>query len=770
MPTKPLTVGMVGENVAALHQALAALGLSIPEAEMKRRFFGPGTREAVKQCQAQSGLTPSGICDEGTGALLHLPSGGEPPPMQLRPRTSELPPLTRAVPMQPIESPGRTPVTASRETAPGDAGAVTAHRFPTRPLSDPARPPDRFIVQGRVLYESSGAPVKGIVRAFDRGLRSEKLLGEARADGAGHYEISYRPEQLLGVEKKSVAVVIRAFNPDGSLLGSSLPLFNVQPVETVDLVISGKYQGSSEYEQLAQELSSLLQGLAFGELTEDDITFLSGQMGADPRRIACLREAHRFSVKTKLPAEVFYGLLCQNLPADLSALVAYSPEALRFALENTFKENIIPARSQDDVESVLHRLQAMDVEQPVFLFKPEVLFGRVGDLDNLAPEQAGFVTTRLNERFRREVLSRIGTVDEPMASLARAAVARLDFRELKDANLSAVIRQSVLAEAKKDKNLANEAARVEARLAQLPSAKVGNVLGLGTPVKDNPAFAADLRRIKTLEYARLARLDSQTAKKLVARNLVLQEANDATLANLVKEGLLNEQQKAELRETVEFAKLTDDNLAFISAIKARNVKSVPGLIDWDKTHWQQIITDEKLPVPPDETAESYAETIMFNIERTFPSQSLFTRLLTSKQATRLNLLDSLNGLLDHNERLIDGKKPASLDWKGVKPDQREQSEQALQEVTAFANTYRHLGVADLINDKTKDLAEKKKDPRHPSCTDRHFLHQQSQCGSTPGGLLRGQGESPQLEQYSRGGPPAGQEATHGLPAGTAPGR
>ena len=41
MSNKPLTVGMVGESIAALQQALSALGLSIPEAENKRRFFGP---------------------------------------------------------------------------------------------------------------------------------------------------------------------------------------------------------------------------------------------------------------------------------------------------------------------------------------------------------------------------------------------------------------------------------------------------------------------------------------------------------------------------------------------------------------------------------------------------------------------------------------------------------------------------------------------------------------------------------------------------------
>src|SRR5262245_4307203 len=84
MPVKPLTVGMVGENIAVLHRALTTLGFNIPEAETRRQFFGPGTREAIKQCQARGGLTPSGICDEATGALLNLSGVGGAPPARLR--------------------------------------------------------------------------------------------------------------------------------------------------------------------------------------------------------------------------------------------------------------------------------------------------------------------------------------------------------------------------------------------------------------------------------------------------------------------------------------------------------------------------------------------------------------------------------------------------------------------------------------------------------------------------------------------------------------
>ena len=70
MSSKSLTTGMVGENVAALQQALSALGLSVPDAETMRRFFGPSTREAVRKFQERHGLKVTGEVDASTASHL----------------------------------------------------------------------------------------------------------------------------------------------------------------------------------------------------------------------------------------------------------------------------------------------------------------------------------------------------------------------------------------------------------------------------------------------------------------------------------------------------------------------------------------------------------------------------------------------------------------------------------------------------------------------------------------------------------------------------
>jgi 4-oxalocrotonate tautomerase len=93
-----------------------------------------------------------------------------------------------------------------------------------------------------------------------------------------------------------------------------------------------------------------------------------------------------------------------------------------------------------------------------------------------------------------------------------------------------------------------------------------------------------------------------------------------------------------------------------------------------------------------------------------PLQFLFSRLVIDPQTTASKLvsLDSLNTQLRKNDKLIDGKNPAIIDWRDIGARGPKKFERDLQDLTAFANTYRHLGITDIINDKGLDVSKKKK--------------------------------------------------------------
>jgi peptidoglycan hydrolase-like protein with peptidoglycan-binding domain len=113
MDGRSLSVGAVGEEVRRLHNRLRRLGYEIPESETSRAFFGPGTREAVRQIQLQHGLQSHGMVDEATNALI-----GETPQHSIEAWTI---PGTTGLPTAPPRAP-----TDTRSVLPRAAGARRA--------------------------------------------------------------------------------------------------------------------------------------------------------------------------------------------------------------------------------------------------------------------------------------------------------------------------------------------------------------------------------------------------------------------------------------------------------------------------------------------------------------------------------------------------------------------------------------------------------------------------------------------------------------------
>jgi hypothetical protein len=143
------------------------------------------------------------------------------------------------------------------------------------------------------------------------------------------------------------------------LLGSAVTFFAAKPRKKVK---EREYRGPSEYQQLMDELTTILQGAKLADLAEEDITSLATKAKIDPRKIAYLAHSARLGEKAKLLPEVFYGFLRQNLPTSLSALLAQSPEVQRSALETAIGSNIIPDTVRESLEPTFERLQRLTVE------------------------------------------------------------------------------------------------------------------------------------------------------------------------------------------------------------------------------------------------------------------------------------------------------------------------------------------------------------------------------------------------------------------------
>lgn len=647
LQNRNLTIHLQGEDVKLLQSELTQLGYSIAKEETNAGLFDKTTQEAVLDFQKKHNLPTTGEVDAATAKKIN-----------------------EAV--------------------------------------DSLQQNSSFVVRGQVRQTDS-KPVPSVkVVAFDRDMRYEEFLADAVTDATGYYEIKYTQQQFRRAEKENADLLIRVYKEDAKPVASSPTVFNARGEEVIDITIEEPTgQQLSEYERFMADITPLIENVPLTALTAEDISFLSQETAISFQFIQFLSTAAKLQLQAKLPAEIFYGFARENLPLDLPFLTTQPVSVLQEALRTALRDHIIPGHFADELEKTLQQLTGLAAPQPVFLLKPELLFSNLLNGHQTGKEATAYISGKLNRQLQKEVLDAIGPVSPALSNALQVQVSNMDYQKSKDITLAAIVTETILPRIKQDSSLAKEVIEIADRLTAAPSKTVSEALGLHVALKENPLFSDDIRRARTFEYARVAQLNDDTTRKLAAKNIPLDDAGEPLLSSYVQEGIIDEQQKSRLQFAINLGRLTGDNTPFMDALQNEKLPSASELTHWEKADWQDIITREKIALPPGNTAETYAATIVANLENTFPSQFLLNRILATEQTARVNLLDTVNGLLADNDKLIEDGKIAPINWKDRSEKERAQLQSDLQQLTGLANTYRHLGITALINDKSLDLAQKK---------------------------------------------------------------
>jgi len=226
-----------------------------------------------------------------------------------------------------------------------------------------------FQVRGQVVLKSDGSPAVGlIVRAFDKDLRREEPLGEAKTDEKGLYAIVYTAELFARAEKKSADLVLRAFAPSGELLATSEIMFNAPSVATVNLTIEPQpVPQLSEYEILLAALAPIMEDLPPAELTEEDITFITREANYPRILIETLAKGSRLAQQTAIPTEAFYAWGHYEVPLDLQVLLTFPIDRLIATLQRAIDANIVPASLSEAFDAIESRLRDLRYEQGVLI-------------------------------------------------------------------------------------------------------------------------------------------------------------------------------------------------------------------------------------------------------------------------------------------------------------------------------------------------------------------------------------------------------------------
>ena len=327
---RTLAVGASGGKVRALQARLLDLGAAIGTAELAGGLFGADTRAALMEVQRRHNLLWV------NGAY--------------------------------------DPVTAQALAAEPDRGR-------------------RYVV-GRV-FGQDGAPAPALtVRAYDRDLRSEQLLGSADSDADGYYRIEYTADAYARAEKDTADVFVRVF--DGRRRLTDPPMrhtaFNAPRLVSVIVHLPmPRAPRQTQLENVLATVAPLLGDLAWTDLREDgeqaDATFLVGETGLPVEQVEHAAVGHRLVAAYTGPVGFYYALLATDALLSASAWSTFTPrfrvdlgtsprelffdivllpeEVVRGSVEQAVRTYLVPAEALDrlpEIQAMLagHRGEAQD--------------------------------------------------------------------------------------------------------------------------------------------------------------------------------------------------------------------------------------------------------------------------------------------------------------------------------------------------------------------------------------------------------------------------
>lgn len=437
--------------------------------------------------------------------------------------------------------------------------------------SDGRDPEGERLVYGRATYGSRRRPAPDlVVRAFDRDLRSEQLLGEARTGKDGRYSISYRRAAFARAEKDQADLAVKFYDDSGKRLLHEPKVeeivYNAPAEARIDVHLKSEAlsRGSSEFERLLQAVRPLIEDVRITDLAESrevrDIAFLSRETQAPADRLEHLVLAHRLAEAAAGPPAFFYALLRKDSLLDpdplkpfrtaiginsetgpLLLLAARSdPERLRRDVSAAAKERIVPALGRDELQASLDSLAKLRPEaerkgderlhgkildaverlarDPDRVRRAADLLSGKGDFASFLDAAAGdwLPDEKQGDRKPRMRLSEaVATGRVSAEKVASAGGRRTDeskLAELGHAELADLIRKS---ERGIDPKLADAHARRLARSAEAahPGAAIKGRLKQGSlPLRDPEGALKILDRLDGVDIKR-ANLDSAFAER-----------------------------------------------------------------------------------------------------------------------------------------------------------------------------------------------------------------------------------------------------------------
>lgn len=339
----------------------------------------------------------------------------------------------------------------------------------------------------------------------------------------------------------------------------------------------------------------------------------------------------------------------------------------------------------------LLQLEKLATLKPIEIQKQNAaLFGKLSDSASLALKNK--VETKLKDA-PDEIKAGLKKVDFSATKLGKQDVKSVLNKNLVSGHLSA--------EKKK---------KLEADITKIPDlGKIDNVLLPEVPVFINPIFQKDLQKAKMYRLNAIAGIADAKLKKVLGKEINLNNLEEETLADLVKDKIITKAEANKLGLASSLYTFVDGSFELAKVVsKQGKLNDLSDLVKASKADWKKWIDESKMELADGVTSDDYGDFLTKKVEHLFPEISLMHKTTHVKTKALKKSIKSIQPLEKNNPNLFGIHTFDELDKKGLTASQVRKIKSEYEIIERFVKTHPGLKLDTILNDKNINVADKDK--------------------------------------------------------------
>ncbi len=326
---------------------------------------------------------------------------------------------------------------------------------------------------------------------------------------------------------------------------------------------------------------------------------------------------------------------------------------------------------------------------------------------NLSSAESQEFSVHLNDALKKYIIGKLPAEQVLQVSEKLKSVV-FDFQKIKGNTLTEVIKDVLLNKFRRDAKMKSILEKLSTDL-QRDTLKVEKIVGLDIPLKSHPSLRPLYFEAKTNALGKIIKLSTGGIKKLGVDSTDIDDLGEEDLKKLVANKVLTEKQGKGLALAIDLSRLSGENMELVAALHNDSV-TVEDFILHEPKDWKKILTEKKITLPENEDSiDTYAENLAYNMEISFPQKYFLSRVIKTSYSGEVNTISAFDRVRSLGTVVNDGGKLhlSDIKWVGVNSDEVKTLEKSIATLQTFTNTYKHLGLVDIITDENRSSLEKK---------------------------------------------------------------